>query len=79
VGDLLYIATDAFAEWMVRAVATSDGTELWSSLSDLDDPVVFTHLVNDLRSTRAMKNDDVTLMRVELTESDPDLLLVVTP
>jgi len=75
VGDLLYLATDAFAQWMVHANSAHSG-QLWPMLAGLGHPEEFRRLVSDERRARGMKNDDVTLMRVEITESDPDLLVV---
>lgn len=75
VGDRLFLATDAFAEWMVRVSASGQG-RLWPVLSRLDHPARFRALVADRRACGDMKNDDVTLLRVEITASDPDLLVV---
>jgi hypothetical protein len=75
VGDRLYLATDALANWMVRA-ADADGTWLWRTLDDLRDPATFRRTVADRRRSGEMKNDDVTLMRVEITDSEPDYLVV---
>jgi len=75
VGDLLYLATDAFAQWMVHE-NRARADQLWRTLAGLVHPEVFRRLVADLRRAGGMKNDDVTLMRVEITESDPDLLVV---
>lgn len=75
VGDRLFLATDALAEWMVR-VGRSDADLLWRTLGRLDHPVLFRRIVADRRRTGEMKNDDVTLMRVEITDSEPELLAV---
>lgn len=76
VGDLLFVATDAFAEWVVRTAAGPDGATLWALLARLDDPAFFARMVADRRAAGEMKNDDVTLLRAEITPSDPDLLVV---
>jgi hypothetical protein len=75
VGDRLYLATDALANWMVRAVR-SEGEWLWPALDSLRDPMTFRRDIADCRRTGEMKNDDVTLMRVEITDSGPDYLVV---
>jgi hypothetical protein len=72
VGDRLFLATDALANWMVRA----DGERLWPALDRLRDPMTFRRDIADRRRTGEMKNDDVTLMRVEITDSEPDYLVV---
>lgn len=75
VGDRLFLATDAVAHWIVRTVRR-DERALWTTLAALDHPAVFTRLVADQRAAGAMKNDDVTLMRVDLVMDDPDFLVV---
>ncbi|NUT99193.1 MAG: hypothetical protein HOY78_45035 [Saccharothrix sp.] len=71
-GDLLYLATDAFAHWMVR----ENGDALWSALAGLDHPERFRDLVDDRRAAREMTNDDVTLMRISVAARRPDQLVV---
>ncbi|HUQ55758.1 hypothetical protein [Lentzea sp.] len=71
-GDLLYLATDALAQWMVR----EDDDGLWSLLAGLDHPHRFRELADDRRETREMTNDDVTLMRISVAASWPDQLVV---
>jgi hypothetical protein len=75
VGDRLFIATDACAEWMIRA-GRSNGAGLWRGLGRIDHPALFRRVVTDRRRKGEMKNDDVTLLRVEITDSEPDLLVV---
>jgi hypothetical protein len=75
VGDRLFLATDALAEWMVRTDRAYPD-RVWPTLGRLHHPAVFRQLVADRRRAGEMKNDDVTLMRVDITESDPDLLVV---
>lgn len=64
-GDSLILATDALACW---ALAAGDGTD-WKSILDLRDAEAFASLVAELRRTGAMRNDDVTLMVVQLMPS----------
>ncbi|HEX7307381.1 hypothetical protein [Lentzea sp.] len=71
-GDLLYLATDALAHWMVR----ENDEGLWRLLAGLDHPQRFRALADDRRETRQMTNDDVTLMRVSVASSWPDQLVV---
>ena len=75
IGDRLFLATDAFAEWVVSA-GRSDPDRLWRTLARLDHPALFRRIVADRRRTGEMKNDDVTLMRVEVSDSDPEVLVV---
>lgn len=74
-GDLVYLATDAFAHWMVRE-REKDEDRLWSVLSGLNHPQRFQTLVDDRRAAREMTNDDVTLMRISVAASWPDQLVV---
>lgn len=75
VGDRLYLATDALAQWMV-AVDARDRRSLWTMLAALDHPAMFRKLVADRRRAGEMKNDDVTLMRVHLVATAPAYLVV---
>jgi hypothetical protein len=75
-GDRLFLATDALADWIVRAIRR-DGQELvWTLLSRIAHPATFSQFVADRRAERSLKNDDVTLMRVDVTDADPAHVLV---
>ena len=69
-GDVLYLATDALAEWLVR---TSDA---WNGLAGLVHPTPFRQLVAGERNAGRMRNDDVTLLRVAITPGEADVLMV---
>lgn len=58
-GDRLYLATDALADWLVRAAP-------WPALAGLEHPAAFRSLVARLRRAGELRNDDVTLVRVEI-------------
>jgi hypothetical protein len=64
-GDMIFAATDAFAKWMITRVERGDPT-LWPLLGELAHPDVFAQLVTAQRRAMAMKDDDVTLMRIRL-------------
>ncbi|TQM78391.1 protein phosphatase 2C-like protein [Saccharothrix saharensis] len=74
-GDLLYLATDAFAQW-VAAADLRDGPALWTALARLDHPEAFRELVRGRRAAREMVNDDVTLVRVRFTRAPATHLVV---
>jgi hypothetical protein len=74
-GDLLFLATDALAEWIVRA-RRRDERRVWRFLADIRHPDAFTRFVERHRAAREMKNDDVTLLRVLITDSDPEHVVV---
>jgi hypothetical protein len=64
-GDMIFAATDTFAKWMITCAEEGDQT-LWPLLDGLVHPSVFSQLVAAERRAMAMKDDDVTLMRIRL-------------
>jgi hypothetical protein len=77
-GDFLFAATDAMAEWILRAAAR-DEAKVWQTLAGLVHPDVFARLVSDQRkeqdAAKRMKNDDVTLMRLRMLADQPSFVL----
>ncbi len=77
-GDFLFAATDAMAQWILRAIER-DEAKVWDTLTTLAHPDVFARLVEDQRreqnSAKRMKNDDVTLMRLRMLAGQPAFLL----
>jgi len=71
-GDTLYVATDAFAHWILH----QSRTPLWTVLSTMDHPDTFRDLVTDQRRAGRMRNDDVTLLRIRVTAQPPSRLVV---
>lgn len=70
--DTLYLMTDALAAWFLSQV--EQGAKPWLRLRDFvsdtdDQELAFPQFVEALRDSRAMKNDDVTLVRVDLHSS----------
>jgi hypothetical protein len=61
-GDLFLLATDALAQWILARVEA--GAEPWAALRGLEEEADFAAFVADLRSARAIRNDDTTLVRV---------------
>jgi len=63
--DVFFLMTDALAWWFFKE--QEQGNRPWRLLRDLDtqDHVSFEKLVADLRSEGRMKNDDVTLLRID--------------
>jgi hypothetical protein len=76
-GDRLLLCTDALAAWALESAAA--GTPQWSRLAAISHPVVFDDLVRRELAGRRLKNDDVTLMRIELSASDANVLVVCRP
>lgn len=75
-GDRLYVATDALAHWLVRAHRELDPTRLWDTLDRLD-PAAFAALVEANRRAGALRDDDVTLLRLQLTDARLERLAVL--
>jgi hypothetical protein len=78
-GDLIFIATDTLAKWMLLCDERGDGGGwLWPRLSDpLFHPRSFAQLVDEQRRATTT-DDDVTLLRLRLTSrSAPPTALVM--
>jgi hypothetical protein len=73
VGDRLFLATAPVASWIVRSMAT-DGQALWSTLDEIVHPHQFDRLATEQLRSGRMKNGDLTLVRVQITEHSPKLL-----
>jgi hypothetical protein len=76
--DFLFAATDAMAQWILRAIGREE-KQVWDTLAGLAHPAVFARFVADQRAeadgAKRMKNDDVTLMRLRLVAGHPSFLL----
>jgi hypothetical protein len=65
--DTFYLVTDALAKWMLEQHEA--GVSPWQVLQELGtdaEEVPFERLIADLRSSKALHNDDTTLLRVEV-------------
>ncbi len=67
-GDALYLMTDALAEWFLRQFAS--GGRPWKELDGLSD-ASFADWIQLQRQNRRLKNDDVTLLRIEMGVTQP--------
>jgi hypothetical protein len=67
VGDTFYLMTDAIAAWFFRE--SEAGHSPWMALRDLETDVSlsFRPWIDGLRKTKAIRNDDITLYRIEIT------------
>ena len=63
-GDLVLLATDALACWMLEDHA--QGGKPWDTLLALDSHQAWEEWVNTQRQQRIMKNDDTTLVIIEV-------------
>lgn len=63
-GDLFLLATDALSCWILNECET--GKSPWETMNTLSGQEEFCTLVDNLRQTHRMKNDDVTLLIIEL-------------
>lgn len=63
--DTFYLMTDALAAWFFREI--EDNRTPWHTLRDLDtDDLLFGPWIEDLREKKQIRNDDVTLFRIEI-------------
>ncbi len=64
-GDRLYLATDAVGQWFMQSAA--DGERPWEALDGvmMRSRRRFAAWVNGLRACGALRNDDVTVLRIE--------------
>ena len=64
-GDVLFLATDAVAAWFLAEAAA--GNAPWRALNRIpcDDSAAFARWAADQRAGRCLRNDDLTLVRVE--------------
>ena len=66
--DVLYLTTDALAQWLLRR-------DCWAEIAAIDHPRAFRRWVGEQRAA-GMKNDDVTMLRAEVTADDVELLVL---
>lgn len=67
-GDAFYLMTDALACWFMRE--QESGRKPWHIIRDLgtrDEPKAFREWVDSLRAKGDLRNDDVTLLRMDIT------------
>ncbi len=64
-GDLLFLMTDALAEWFLREAELR--RKPWGSLREIRAPEQFASFLDLLRRGGAIRNDDSTLLRVQVT------------
>lgn len=75
-GDSIFIATDAFAKWIISLVDRGN-EEIWPLLGSLAHPSTFTKLVTEGRRVMGLNDDDITLMRMLLVSSPPASTMLV--
>jgi len=66
-GDSFYLMTDALATWFFREF--EEGRHPWRTLTDLDSDqrLLFRPWIEELRERKTLKNDDVTLYRIDIS------------
>ncbi len=63
-GDRLWLMTDALAQWFLTE--TEVGRRPWQDLdAHTTDEIAFAAWIEELREAKALRNDDVTVIRVE--------------
>jgi hypothetical protein len=71
VGDTFLLMTDALAQWFMAEVI--DGQEPWnvvSSFAEDENNRSFNEWISDLRKSKLMKNDDVTLLVLKVLRDE---------
>jgi hypothetical protein len=76
VGDLLYLATDAMALWIVQRMDAED-LAIWPMLARFDHAESFGDFVSTQRAGGELRNDDITLMRVQVVDEPPSLVVAL--
>jgi hypothetical protein len=66
-GDAFYLATDALAQWFLDR--HERGEKPWSALSRVRTQRQLTSFVTAARRSRALHNDDVTLMSIDIVSA----------
>jgi hypothetical protein len=78
-GDQIFVATDALAKWMLARQEAGDQLS-WRLLGELAHPATFSELIAASRGAKprseAMKDDDVTLMRIRLLAKPASTVVV---
>jgi hypothetical protein len=64
VGDAFYLATDALAHWFLAE--HERGHKPWTTLAGVAASRTLDTFVAEARAARALKNDDVTLVAVDM-------------
>ncbi len=63
-GDDFFVCTDALAAWFLACA--EEGGRPWETLRDLTDDIGFAEWVSRARRTGGLRNDDVTLVHVDI-------------
>ena len=63
-GDIFFLASDALAEWIIKDY--ENHTSTWIKLISIATQEEFTNFINRLRHDRLIKNDDTTLLRINV-------------
>jgi len=63
-GDTFFLSTDALAQWFLSECETKK--KPWTELRNLKNPPEFQEFVERLRTSRLIRNDDTTLLIVEI-------------
>jgi hypothetical protein len=75
-GDQMFFATDALAAWIISALRRDGQERVWRFFAGISHPNAFARFVADRRTEHSLKNDDVTLIRVDVADTAPSHVLV---
>ena len=65
-GDVLLLMTDALAEWFIRQCEHSNPQLIVSELYRINSDTHFQQMIDELRREQALKNDDTTLLMIQI-------------
>jgi hypothetical protein len=68
IGDTFFLCTDAMAKWFLQT--TENGGEPWQILGNLSKNDEFVSLIEGFRQTKAIRNDDTTVMIIKAIEQN---------
>jgi hypothetical protein len=63
----LVVCTDALAHWLVKETSENNNFLAWEKICSLSDIEAFNQLIEELRETKEIRNDDVTLVIIDAT------------
>ena len=67
IGDRIYLASDALAQWFLATA--EQGDRPWTILDAIDSDEAFEALVGDERQHGRLRNDDVTMVALEVADA----------
>lgn len=67
-GDIFFLATDALSAWLLKEIEKNSASP-WDKLLRLKTSEEFETFINELRNEKQIKNDDTSLIIIEITDA----------